>query len=168
MSTIEYDFTDSYSVHVLVFISPSLHLPTPAPKGDYRQYSHPQQTPTPTTTPSHPPHLTHPSPLHTLPGRALTFILSLTDDAWREEWGGALWWLNSEPTSFIPRFNSLILFIPSIRTFHMVTPVIGGGTCTTIVLYYTPFIIHLFNTLSFYHIYLCTPIIHVYKPYVTL
>ena len=111
---------------------------------------------------------THTHDKHTHPGRALTFILSLTDDAWREEWGGALWWLNSEPTSFIPRFNSLILFIPSIRTFHMVTPVIGGGTCTTIVLYYTPFIIHLFNTLSFYHIYLCTPIIHVYKPYVTL
>jgi hypothetical protein len=90
--------------------------------------------PTPKTTNTHthnkhphPPISLPPPPLHTHPGRALTFILSLTDDVWREEWGGALWWLNSEPTSFIPRFNSLILFIPSIRTFHMVTPVIGGG-----------------------------------------
>ena len=146
---------------ILQFTCSGLHLSiSPSPNTSTKGRLPPILTPT--TNPH-----TH-YPLHTHSGRALTFILSLTDDAWREEWGGALWWLNSEPTSFIPRFNSLILFIPSIRTFHMVTPVIGGGTCTTIVLYYTPFIIHLFNTLSFYHIYLCTPIIHVYKPYVTL
>ena len=58
--------------------------------------------------------------------RALTFILSLTK-GWRPEYGGALWWFDGEPASITPAFNSLVLFVPSPRSWHMVSPVTGGG-----------------------------------------
>ena len=55
--------------------------------------------------------------------RALSLILSMTKN-WSTQRGGALWWFNGRSHEFVPEFNTLYLFVPSPRTFHMVTPVV--------------------------------------------
>ena len=54
--------------------------------------------------------------------RAISFVLSLTK-GWRESWGGSFWWFNGQPQCMTPAFNSLLLFLPSPKSLHLVTPV---------------------------------------------
>lgn len=54
--------------------------------------------------------------------RALSFVLSLTKQ-WDKALGGSFWWLSDTPHQFAPEFNTLVLFMPSPRSMHLVSPV---------------------------------------------
>ena len=58
--------------------------------------------------------------------RGVSFVLSMTK-GWERDFGGSFYWLNGQSHEVVPEFNTLVLFMPSPRSIHVVSPVTYRG-----------------------------------------